>query len=215
MKLEGKVFNFLGDSITEGVGVSSPDRRYFELLKKDYRLSQVNGYGISGSRFADQKNPDPDLPQDRYFASRIDEMEDADGVVVFGGTNDFGHGDAPLGTPSDRTPKTFYGACHDLFERLIKKFPGKPIVIMTPLHRTEEDDIRTKDGIEVTLQTYVDIIREVAEFYSLPVCDMYKNSGLQPRVDIIKEKYIPDGLHPNDAGHVILAKRLGEFLSSL
>ncbi|MBQ2742388.1 MAG: SGNH/GDSL hydrolase family protein, partial [Oscillospiraceae bacterium] len=134
---------------------------------------------------------------------------------VFGGTNDFGHGDAPIGEFSDRTPATFYGACHDLFTRLIEKYPGKPIVIMTPLHRSNEDEVRVKHGVSVTLKTYVNIIREVAEYYSLPVCDMYKNSGLQPRVPIIQEKFIKDGLHPNDDGHAIIAERLGAFLENL
>ena len=32
---------------------------------------------------------------------------DADVVVVFGGTNDFGHGDAKLGTFESRDPYTF------------------------------------------------------------------------------------------------------------
>lgn len=34
---------------------------------------------------------------------------DADIIIVFGGTNDFGNGDAPFGEMSDRTPYTFYG----------------------------------------------------------------------------------------------------------
>lgn len=215
MKLEGMTFVFLGDSITEGVGVSGNDKRYFELLKKNYGLKSVVGYGIAGTRFAKQLTPSEEPSFDRYFASRIPEMGEADAVVVFGGTNDFGHGDAPIGSFSDRTPDTFYGACHDLFTRLIEKYPGKPIVIMTPLHRVEEDDIYVKHGVSVTLKDYVQIIREVAEYYALPVCDLFKASGMQPRVDAIREKLIPDGLHPNDAGHEILAARLGNFLSGL
>lgn len=31
-------------------------------------------------------------------------------VVVYGGVNDYAHGDAPIGTPEDTTPSTFYGA---------------------------------------------------------------------------------------------------------
>ena len=215
MKLEGMIFNFLGDSITEGVGTSSEANRYFEIIKSEYGLSAVNGYGISGTRFAKQTAPSNEPRFDKDFVSRVDEMCDADGVVVFGGTNDFGHGDAPIGVPSDRTYDTFYGACHTLFSKLIEKYPGKPIVIMTPLHRVTEDEVAIKHGVGVTLKTYVDIIREVAEFYSLPVCDMYKNSGLQPRVSVIAEKYIPDGLHPNDEGHKIIAERLGNILVNL
>ncbi len=56
---------------------------------------------------------------------------------------------------------------------------------------------------------------DVAGHYFLPICDMFKNSGLQPRVPVIKEKFIPDGLHPNDAGHEIIAERLGTFLRNL
>ena len=216
MKLKGMTINFLGDSITQGVGVSEDSKRYFELIKNEYGLAAVNGYGISGTRLARQAVPSNEPSFDRFFASRVDEMkEDADAVVVFGGTNDFGHGDAPLGEFSDRTPDTFYGACHDLYTRLIEKYPGKPIVIMTPLHRAEEDEARVKHGVSVTLKTYVDIIREVAEYYSLPVCDMFKASGLQPRVPVIAEKFVPDGLHPNDAGHEIIAARLGAFLANL
>lgn len=213
MELKGKVINFLGDSITEGGAVSSPDKRYFEVMKRKYGLKEANGYGISGTRIARQRSKSEYESYDRYFASRIDEMGDADIVVVFGGTNDYGHGDAPIGMFSDRTPDTFYGACHDLYTRLINKYPGKPIVIMTPLHRA--DEVQIKDGTETSLLTYVNIIREVAEYYSFPVCDLFKISGLQPSVPVIMEKFVPDGLHPNDAGSEIMAERLGNFLLSI
>lgn len=216
MELKGKKFNFLGDSITEGVGVSAMSKRYFEVLKEKFGLAEVNGHGISGTRYAKQITPSEEPSFDQYFASRIDEMkEDVDGVVVFGGTNDFGHGDAPIGDFTDRTPDTFYGACHHLFTSLIEKYPGKPIVVMTPLHRTEELEPREKECGALILVDYVEIIREVAEFYSLPVCDLFKISGLQPIVPVIQEKFIPDGLHPCDAGHVLIAERLGNFLLSL
>lgn len=141
--------------------------------------------------------------------------QDADAVVVFGGTNDWGHGDAEIGQFSDRADDTFYGACHVLFSSLINRYPGKPIVIMTPLHRAQENDLHTKGDRQVTLEVYVDIIKEVARYYSLPVCDLYANSGLQPCVEIIKNKFVPDGLHPNDDGHAVMAERIGSFLSNL
>lgn len=212
MKLEGLTFNFLGDSITEGVGTTSDDKRYFALIKDAYGLAGANGYGISGTRIAKQIDQSEN---DLYFASRVEQMQEADGVVVFGGTNDYGHGDASIGTFADRTPDTFYGACHNLFTMLIEKYPGKPVVIMTPLHRVGEMEVKVKHGKEVTLKTYVDIIREVAEYYALPVCDLFKDSGIQPEVPAIMERFVPDGLHPNDAGNEVLAAKLGRFLENL
>lgn len=219
MNLENKVINFLGDSITEGAGTSAHEKRYFEILERRCKLKKANGYGISGTRIAKQKKPSLEPRWDLYFGSRVDEMDkNADAVVVFGGTNDYGHGDAPIGKFTDRTYDTFYGALHLLYQRLIERFPGKPIVILTPLHRLNEDSLRgegVKEQDAAVLLEYVNIIKEVAAYYSLPVCDMYAISGIQPNVPIIKEMFCPDGLHPNDAGNEIMADRLEGFLRSL
>ena len=210
MELKGKKIVFLGDSITEGCGTSGVEHHFVTLIGQMGEC-EVKNYGIGGTRFARQTTPTWEI-WDKDFCGRVEELdEDADVVVVFGGTNDFGHGDAPLGTIEDRSLYTFYGACHHIMTRLHERFPGKPILVLTPLHRCNEDNVRG-DGWKAeeaaVLKTYVEIIREVAEFYSLPVLDLFAESGIQPRVDIIKEKFCPDGLHPNDAGHVLLAKKI-------
>lgn len=216
MELKGTKINFLGDSITEGAGTSSHDKMFTMLIEREYGAICQN-YGIGGTRIARQKTPTEEK-WDRDFISRVPEMDnDADIVVVFGGTNDFGHGDAPLGTMSDRTPYTFYGALHCLYTALTEKYPDVPVVILTPLHRLNEDSPKGDNKPEPvgTLKEYVNIIREVAEYYSFPVLDLYKESGLQPKVPVIQQKYIPDGLHPNDAGNEILAHKIARFLETL
>ena len=216
MELKGTKINFLGDSITEGAGTSSPDRMFTMLIEREYGAICQN-YGIGGTRIARQKTPTEEK-WDRDFISRVPEMDnDADIVVVFGGTNDFGHGDAPLGTMSDRTPYTFYGALHCLYTALTEKYPDVPVVILTPLHRWNEDCPKGDNKPEPvgTLKEYVNIIREVAEYYSLPVLDLFKESGSQPKVPVIQQKYIPDGLHPNDDGNAILAHKIARFLETL
>ena len=55
MELKGKIINFLGDSITEGAGVSNiSGNRYDNRLKIMYELKEVYNYGIGGSRLAHQ-----------------------------------------------------------------------------------------------------------------------------------------------------------------
>ena len=213
MELKGIKANFLGDSITEGVGTSSRDSIYLSLLARKCEFSVCRNYGISATRIAKQTVENHLPTPDTDFCNRFSGMDsDADLVVVFGGTNDFGHGDAPIGEPSDRTPDTFYGACHYLMSGLLGKYPLARIVIMTPLHRTSEN-CRKADGS--ILYDYVRIIREVAEYYSLPVLDLWSVSGIQPCVEKIREIYCPDGLHPNDNGHKRIAGLLEEFLKSL
>ncbi len=222
MKLEGLKINFLGDSITAGLRIPDHSVLYQNVLMREAGLREVKNYGISGTRYALQtgspERPFNPIEDENSFCERYDQMDDdADIVVVFGGTNDFGHGDAPIGGPGDRTPATFYGACHTLFTGLIKKYLGKPIIIMTPLHRLNEhkNTGEAKTKAYGTLKDYVDIIREVAEFYSLPVLDLYATSGLQPNIKEVQEKYVPDGLHPNAEGHAIIARKLKNFLESL
>ncbi len=218
MQLKNKRILFLGDSITEGHGTSGEAAWFTTLLAERFGAECIN-YGIGGTRIARQEKPSENPRHDLDFPGRVADMAaEADIVGVFGGTNDFGHGDAPLGRMSDRTVFTFYGALHVLFTSLIEKYPAAVIFVMTPLHRLGEEDPRgngCKERDVGTLGEYVDIIREVAEYYSLPVLDLYAVSGLQPAVPVIMERYIPDGLHPNDAGHAVLADRIGGFLSAL
>lgn len=218
MELTGKVINFLGDSITEGAGVADPDNIYVSRLARMLELGAANNYGIGGTRIARQQNRSETERYDQDFCLRCVDMDPSASVnVIMGGTNDFGHGDAPIGTPDDRTPDTFWGACHFLMSTLITKYPGAVNVICTPLHRLNEA-IPTGDRKPApvgTLKEYVEIIRTVAEYYSLPVCDLYAISGLQPRVPAIQERYVTDGLHPNDDGHAILADRIAGFLRAL
>lgn len=140
MELTGKKVNFLGDSITEGCCATSPEKGYVDVMKRKYRLTEARNYGIGGTRIARQRIPSGEPKFDQDFCGRFSEMNPyADIIVVFGGTNDHGHGDAPMGTETDRTPDTFIGACHFLFSRLPNQFPGAIIVVLTPLHRMGEN----------------------------------------------------------------------------
>ena len=145
-------------------------------------------------------------------------IPDADIVVVFGGINDFGDGDAAFGEMTDRREDTFCGAYHILMEKLIIRYPNAKIVVMTPLHRMSEDETDYNElGVRRMgpLSKYVDAIKEIAGFYGVAVLDTFRVSGMQPRFEPLRVKYMPDGLHPNDAGHRLLAQDLLGILETL
>lgn len=215
MNLNGVKINFLGDSITYGMKLNSPESRFTSLLEAQKGILERN-YGISGTRIAIQKTPSQDPSFDLDFCSRVSQMDaDADMVVVFGGTNDFEHGDAPFGTPNDRTADTFYGALHVLYKTLLERFPSAKIVILTPLRRLDEQSVFEKNmGLgKRRLQEYVRAICEVAAVYGLTVLDLYQYSACLVQGD--GQEYLFDGLHPNEKGHVFLARTIGAFLESL
>lgn len=218
MELKGKKIAFLGDSITEGYGASCEDNAYWNLIGQQTG-AEVYGYGIGGTTIAKRRFPLPQPKPNMYFGSRVEGMiDDADMVVIFGGTNDFGGSDPAFGEMTDRREDTFYGGYHLLLQKLILRYPDAQIVVMTPLHRaTETDDTYneqagSRGGI---LQDYVDAIIEVAGFYAIPVVDMFRTCPIQPAYDFHRQRYAPDGVHPNDAGHRLIAQTLLSALEKL
>ncbi len=212
MNLQNKIITILGDSITEGVGVSAPEHIYANVLGRMVGASEVRNFGVSGTRFALQHVEDDPFPE--AFTLRFLRMPtDSDLVLVFGGTNDYGHGVAPFGEMTDRENTTFCGACHYLFRGLIERYPTSRIVIVTPLLRADQLGPSPNSGRP--LVDYVDTIIAIAAEYSLPVLDLYRTAGISPSIPCHQELYMPDGLHPNDAGAYRIAERMAGFLSTL
>lgn len=202
MELKGKTINFLGDSITQGVGTTEPDKVFHQIILREYGLAHANNYGISGTRMARQTAPSRwDTKFDLDFVLRAEVMDkDADAVVVFGGTNDYGHGDAHFGNSDDTDVYTFCGAVNSLITKLREKHPNAEIVFMTPLHRTDENE-KTAPDMKM-LEEYVEALRAICKKEEIPVIDLFEINPLNPHDELL----VPDGLHPSDEGHKILAE---------
>ncbi len=228
MNLEGKKINFLGDSITEGHPLDNKDDIYLNILKRECKLSEARNYGIGGTHIAYQRVPSAWPEMDLYFAGRVNLMDpDADIVVVFGGTNDYGAGDAPLGNPTDTDPMTFYGALEHLIGWLKKAFPGKQLVFLTPMRREGDEgpcpykrDYMSLteaelEQVELPLKAYVDAIINKCQEHGIPVCNLYEELPVRLNLEEHKKLYSADGLHPNEAAHRILADYVKAFLEGL
>lgn len=214
--LEGKKLVFLGDSITEGCCASSVEKRFTDLIAHDEKAICYN-HGIGGTRLAYQTAPSEEPRHDLCFLDRVDELEaDADLVIVFGGTNDYGHGDAALGTMEDQDPYTFYGAVHTLVRKLLAKYDRSKIVFILPLHRKGEEQTILKGGVmtSVTLAQYILALREVLEFYSISYLNLYEEGKTPQELAEGMKTYLADGLHPNDTGYRLLADMVIAFLKS-
>ena len=211
MELKGLTINFLGDSITEGHGTTAPEKVYHQLIKEKYGLKKAYNYGIGGTRIARQIVPaEVNTKHDLTFELRADVMNrNADAVVVFGGTNDFGHGDAPFGTPEDSGIYTFCGAVNSLINKLRGDFPQAKIIFMTPLHRLSESEPSMPDS--KTLEDYVCAIREICKRQDIALIDLFEINPLDPT----DKELVPDGLHPSDKGHSIMADVVAKELLKL
>ena len=210
MRFKGLTANFLGDSITYGIGVSDKEKnRYDNIIAEKVGLKLVNNYGTSGSRIANQGDNDASS-----FNSRATGMSGDAGIIfVFGGTNDYGHGTAPFGTLADKTPDTYCGAVENLMTVLKNKYSDKTIVFLTPARR--ENDTVANSTTGKVLRDYCNVITAKGAEHGIPVLDLYNNLGIDPNNAEEKAAYTTDGLHFNDAGHKKIADLLINFIAGL
>jgi len=210
---------FLGDSITEGANAGCAENTFVNLVKSRTGFDVLN-FGVSGSRIAPQKVSFNGQSQyDDDFLKRAKRMpKDADLVFVFGGTNDFGHGDAPIGKAGDKKD-TFYAALYNLYDYLIDTYGRDNIVTILPLHRYDENSkhreffVGKKEDSPV-LKEYVDAIRLVSNSYGFKVLDFIDKFGYVDETNKASNPFISeDGLHPNKVGHELLANLILEFLN--
>ncbi len=205
--------NFLGDSITEGAGASSIENAYVSKVAEICGVETEN-FGISGTRIARQTKPTVWKTFDYDFQMRAEVMDDADFVFVFGGTNDYGHGDAPLGNEDDTSPRTFHGGLNNLMNKLIEKYGKEKIAFILPTRRFIEDDVLGQGNRKeptTDFKGYVDIIRAECDKRGISYIDMYNDGFPKPKVDT-GDEFTKDGLHPNDKGHLLIATIIKDYL---
>ena len=210
---------FLGDSITEGVGASSKDKNYVNLVGAELGCEVVN-YGVSGTRIGRQTNVYGGITVWNYdFRLRAQIMErEADKVFVFGGTNDYGHGALYLGKVNERIGETFCTELRLLIEDLIAKYGKEKLCFLLPLRRyNDEKGIACKgnggDEFGENLLEYVKAMRAIISEYRIDFIDLYEN-GIPKPLTYKGDEYTVDGVHPNDKGYALIANKICEYINS-
>lgn len=147
---------------------------------------------------------------------RVVDIKNQDLIVVWFGVNDFHYG-RPLGEFNNGDVTTVYGAVDSVLDTLISNNVTAKIMVMTPMknhdYRTSPDSF-TKNSAGLYQLDYVNAIKQVADKYSIPVLDMYTESGIAAFNKSQSEQYLMDGLHPNQAGEYRVAKRVTDFVKS-
>ncbi|MBQ5990230.1 MAG: SGNH/GDSL hydrolase family protein [Oscillospiraceae bacterium] len=214
IKWKGRTAAFLGDSITAGMNTSE-GKGYWDYLGEILGLKESIAYGVAGSCISATSDMGTGIAP---FCERYKDIKrDADLIVIFGGTNDYGY-NTPLGDENDKTDVSFYGALYEMLTGLRAEHPKAVIVFMTPLHRVEFGGLsvdKQKNDAGYTLYHYIDAIKKQCENLEIPVIDTNTVYGLNPADKFVKDNYLTDGLHPNEEGHKILAERIASCFEDL
>lgn len=211
-KWTGRKVAFVGDSITHGSYAPIP---YHAVLNNIIGFSDMYVDGVAGSAYSVTATGNYTPISQRWQNIPTDR----DLVVIFAGTNDWGH-DAPIGTPADTTDVSMCGALSVVINGILTSNPSARLVLITPLHRWgyaggNYPNDTDNNGQGHPLADYVDAIKDMAQAYSIPVIDLFSDSGLNPRIPAISTAFFQDGLHPINAGHARMARQIASELEVL
>ena len=200
-----KIISFLGDSITAGVNTT----KAYHMYLKDLLGHKCRNYGDGGTGWYNEYTGNGGLVAHGEEGLGYVEQRNGNNAIkdviktidvntnlisIFAGTNDYG---------ANVSLQNFENAIRETFEYAQTNFPTIPIIVLTPIKRTNENNPNTQN---LTLSDYVEKLKELCFAYGIKCVDLFGNSGLNPSNDTNKSNLIPDGLHPNATGHKKIAQ---------
>jgi len=237
---KGKKVAYFGDSITDPNNISAKNH-YWNYLQEWYGITPYV-YAISGKQWNDiprqaeklQKEHGQDFDAILIFigtndfnaAVPVGEWFAEDSAEVLAAV----HAPKAVVKRLKRTPvmdkDTYKGRINIAMQKVKSMFPTKQIVLLTPLHRAyaefSNENIQPTEEYQNAcgewFQTYTDAVVEAGRIWAVPVIDLNADSGLFPLLDEHIQYFgnaEKDRLHPNDAGHIRIARTLYQRLSSL
>ena len=181
--LSGKNIAVFGDSIVQGrfpkngLSVNGVMPKPWPNLLSEIAGTEPNNFGIGGALVYDNDW--------RSLSEHYTSVTGFDIVFICAGTNDFGN---------DITMNDFEAAFSTIITSLVST--NTEVIVCTPTRRSSDD----ANNIGLYLQDYADIEKTVAETNELKVIDLYTLTN-----NSLFKAYIPDGLHPDETGHKLIA----------
>jgi len=169
---------FLGDSLTEGYGLSEQNCAWVNIISKEMKCEIINE-GISG---------DTTLGMLSRLINIIEKYSPKY-VFIMGGTNDLNF----------NMPNNFIFANINSITRILKKYNVEAIIGI-PTKMIGDGKTIEGDYLKELINQYSINLREFLENDGLSYIDFFKLSQ-----DFGDSDYLDDGLHPNEKGHKKMA----------
>lgn len=203
----------LGDSITAATNLEQMEDyqqyAYPACLKEILGAKEVVNLGIGGSSIG------------RYWENAFvdryrDIPEDADMILVMGGTNDgFCVTQEDFGIMEERKEGTFIGDLDELMKGLKENYPDAQIILITPLPNVLHDMLRKERDYLLPQSMIANAMKQIGKEYEVPVIDLYNSNILDSHDAAVIFNYMPDGVHCNPEGYELLARHIAAEVISL
>ena len=188
-KWRGKKIIVDGDSITD----SGTSTAWHDYLGKWFDLSEVQNCAASGKTIIEDRG------DGRTCLERVEQDYDADATAIFlmGAGNS---GTTQPGNENDTFEDgTFYGKMNGLIDKLQELFPTMAIALIATPPRMNQSNLFNQ----------YEQLKTIAANKKVYFIDCFHGT-LNPDNADNRAAYIPDGIHPNAAGHKIIAQTIFE-----
>lgn len=209
---------FIGDSITEHNYRANIN--WVNNIVNWYNITNYTNAGMSGTGILRDFGSFPN-----WYNAIDNYASDYQLILIMGDMNDWSNKvftENNLGQYGDNTLDTFYGTMKLYLEKIINKYPLAKIgwIISTPRNQLIADTSDYLHGYNSIFERATEIIKEMCNNYSIPVLDLYHNSNLYPWNSTNNTENFkapnggyPDGIHPNDKGHLIISYKIKGFIN--
>lgn len=202
---KGKRLTAFGTSIT--YLCQNYNGGYLERLKNILGLTRVTNNGVSGAPMVNNTENGNGI---NYYIKNTPIYDDI--VIIECCTNDFKL-DVPLGTVTTINTDTFAGSLKDALNHLITTYPNIPIVIVCdPQRNNDSYDINYINKAGKKLIDYINMAILIGNTYGIPVCDLYRNSGINMQN---LNTFTVDGLHPNENGYKVIGDCISGVIDTM
>lgn len=200
----GKKWAAMGDSLTEANRRTT--MHYHDYIANTTGVTVVN-LGISGTGYMRQQD------NNKAFYQRVNDIPlDSDVVTIFGSGNDLS---LTLGEVSDTGTDTICGCINTTIDNIIALIPTVSLGIVSPTPWVGQQP----SNKNCSMAKYTEALETICNNRSIPFLDLYHSSNLRPWTEEGRtacfSKDEGNGVHPDEAGHKLIAGRFKAFLDSL
>lgn len=196
----GYTWTVCGDSLTASDNAHAT-KRYYDIIADETGIN-IENVGRSGVGYS---------PFDTLnFAQQVQLRATGDIITIFGSgnsTDDYDVGDE-FDTASMNTLGGFINNVLDLLVQKAAAGAVVGVIAPTPWQNNTPAD----NG---SMEKFVNILEKCCRMKGVPFLDLYHFGGVFPNAETFRDRYVPDGVHLNDAGHKLIASKIREFIATL
>lgn len=211
-----KKIAFSGDSITFGyndlLSGKQLDNTWVNQVGNALGVKEVINLGVSSATLMKSDNTSI-IEVYKEYSDNIDII----GFMI--GINDAYH-NYPFGKIDSTDETTFCGCMHSLCNGIINKWkPSDDKFVFIMLYPQADATLVNPDAIYKGLhgwEAWIEATKDIAQYYAIPVCDLYHNVGITPHSDT-KNIYwggspTKHSAHPTQIGANVFAKYIENWM---